>query len=62
MLLRPWEMWGPNLVPIGNQSAMASPIIQPKAAPILKLGMRTPVGMGRVAVRMLRKKVLTMAM
>jgi len=55
-------MWGHNLVPIGNQSAMASPIIQPKAAPILKLGMRTPVGMGRVAVRMLRKKVLTMAM
>ena len=49
------------LSPAGYQSAMASPTIRPKAAPILKLGMRTPVGTGRVAARMERKNVLATA-
>lgn len=38
----------PYLTPCGNQSAIASPTHRPKAAPILKTGMKIPDGTGTV--------------
>lgn len=45
----------PVRIPSGNHKCMASPIIRPKAAPILKIGIRLPVGTGKVEAIMFRK-------
>jgi hypothetical protein len=42
-------------MPSGNHRYMASPIILPKAAPTLKMGMRLPVGTGKVEAMILKK-------
>jgi hypothetical protein len=42
-------------MPSWNQRYMASPIILPKAAPTLKMGMRLPLGTANVEARMLKK-------
>ena len=39
-------------LPRGNMMPMSSPIILPVAAPILKVGMTTPEGTGRVRAKM----------
>jgi len=45
----------PILNPSGNQSCIASPIIRPKAAPILKIGIKLPDGTGNVEANKVRK-------
>ncbi len=46
---------GDNAVPIrtpsGNHKCMASPIMRPKAAPILKIGIKLPDGTGKVEAK-----------
>ena len=39
-------------IPRGNMMPITSPIILPMAAPILKVGITTPEGTGRVRARM----------
>ena len=39
-------------LPRGNMMPISSPIILPVAAPILKVGMTTPEGTGRVRAKM----------
>ena len=41
--------------PSGNQRCMASPMIRPKAAPILKIGIKLPDGTGRVEAKTVKK-------
>ena len=48
-------MTDPMRMPSGNQRCMASPMIRPKAAPILNIGMRLPDGTGRVEAKTVRK-------
>lgn len=48
-------MMDPIRIPSGNQRCIASPMIRPKAAPILKIGMRLPDGTGRVEAKTVRK-------
>ena len=47
----------PALLPRGNMMPISSPIILPMAAPILKVGMTTPEGTGRVRARMEARKL-----
>ena len=51
-------MTDPMRMPSGNQRCMASPMIRPKAAPILNIGMRLPDGTGRVEAKTVRKNFL----
>lgn len=45
----------PIRTPSGNQRCIASPIIRPKAAPILKMGITVPEGTGNVEAQIVVK-------
>ena len=45
----------PMRSPSGNQRYMASPIMRPNAAPILKMGIRLPEGTGSVDAKIVSK-------
>ena len=45
----------PIRTPSGNQRCMASPMMRPNAAPILKIRIRLPDGTGRVEAKTVKK-------
>lgn len=49
------ETMEPMRTPSGNQRCMASPMMRPKAAPILKMGISTPDGTGSVEARIVSR-------
>ncbi len=49
------DITGPVRIPSGNHKYIASPTILPKAAPILKIGIRLPVGTGNVEASTFKK-------
>ncbi len=49
------ESVDPIRTPSGNQRCIASPMIRPKAAPILKMGIKLPEGTGKVDANTVKK-------
>jgi hypothetical protein len=45
----------PIRTPSGNQRCIASPMMRPNAAPILKIGIKLPDGTGRVEAKTVKK-------